>query len=64
MEHPVEPQTLTHDEARYALHAATDGLLTPADQQALGQHLASCEACRAYAAELGQFETGLRAALQ
>ncbi len=66
MQNPVKPNNLilTHDEARYALHAADDGLLTPADQQALDQHLASCDACRAYAVELGQAEAGLRASLQ
>ncbi len=56
--------TLTHDEARAALHAAADGLLAPEARTALDAHLEACADCRNYAASLTALEGRLSTSLQ
>jgi Putative zinc-finger len=55
---------MEHPEAMRLIDAAADGRLSPAERQALEDHLATCAECRAYAGELSALEAGLQRALQ
>jgi len=51
---------ITHQEARVLLHAATDQVIEPDENNALNAHLAQCRACIDYAKDLADLETNLR----
>ena len=51
---------LSHDKAQALISARYDQLLTPAETRELQEHLASCAACRQFAAETDYLVNGLR----
>lgn len=55
---------ITHSEARQMIQAAAVGHLRLIDRAACNQHVARCQPCQAYAADLGALQTVLTRTLQ
>lgn len=55
---------MNHTQARQFIQAAADGLLSEPNRRALERHLATCQQCQAYSAELANLESRLSFGLQ